>query len=308
MTLSQLRTFLAVVDLGSVRAAAAHLVVSQPAVSGAVAALERELGVELVAPAGRGLRITPAGEAFADSVRTGLHHLDRGVRIARSVEEPGRGVVRIASIATAAERMLLPQLAEFRREHPDAEVSVRVGNRATVWAALASLDADLVVGGRPPGSLGAVILGRATNELVVVGPPADASQLRSKRSVRAYLAGATWLLREEGSGTREATEELLAQLGIEPPRMILGSNGAVEEAVVAGFGVALLPRGAVGRRLAAKAVSAVDCPGTPMDRPWHLVASGEVALSPTAGLAARSLLESPGGFVPTAEGRRLLRA
>jgi DNA-binding transcriptional LysR family regulator len=221
---------------------------------------------------------------------------------------PGRGVVRIASIATAAERMLLPQLAAFRREYPEAEVSVRVGNRATVWSALASLDADLVVGGRPPASLGAATLGRATNELVVVGPPAETCQLVSKRSVRAYLTRATWLLREEGSGTREATEELLAQLEIDPPRMILGSNGAVEEAVVAGFGVALLPRGAVGRRLTAGTVSAVDCPGTPIDRPWHLVASGEVTLSPTAELAARSLLASSDGFVPTAEGRRLLRA
>jgi DNA-binding transcriptional LysR family regulator len=229
------------------------------------------------------------------------------VRIAHSVEEPGRGAVRIASIATAAERMLLPQLAEFRREYPEAEVTVRVGNRATVWSALASLDADLVVGGRPPASLGALVLGRATNELVVVGPPGQASELDSKRSVRTYLAGATWLLREEGSGTRDATEQLLAQLGVDPPRMILGSNGAVEEAVVAGFGVALLPRGAVGRRLAMGAVSAVDCPGTPIDRPWHLVASGEVALSPTARLAARSLLGSADGFCPTAEGRRLLR-
>ncbi|MEJ7722580.1 MAG: LysR family transcriptional regulator [Ilumatobacteraceae bacterium] len=76
--MTQLRTFLAVVRFGSVRAAAEHLVVSQPAVSGAVASLERELGVELVEPDGRGLRVTPAGRAFAVTSKSGLDLLERG--------------------------------------------------------------------------------------------------------------------------------------------------------------------------------------------------------------------------------------
>lgn len=305
MTLNQLRTFLAVVELGSVRAAADHLVVSQPAVSGAVSGLARELGVDLVERDGRGLRITPAGMAFANAARTGMQHLDRGVRMARSVEEPGRGTVRIAAIVTAAERLLIPLLAVFRREQPDAAVTVQVGNRAGVWDALRDLETDLVVAGRPPSSVAATVLGRASNSLVLVGLPEHAG--RSRRDTMAHLARATWLLREEGSGTRGATDELLADLGFDPPRMILGSNGAVGEAVVAGFGVAVLPLGAVGARLESRTLARLDCPGTPIDRPWHLVASSDVALSPTAALAARSLLIETGGFVPTSEGRRLLR-
>jgi len=303
MTLSQLRTFLVVAELGSVRAAGERLVVSQPAVSAAVTALGRELGVELVERNGRGLRVTPAGESFAAAVRSSLQHLDRGVRVARSVDEPGRGAVRIAAIATAAERLLLPLLAGFREQQPEAGVTVRVGNRAMVWDALRGLDADLVVAGRPPASAAAEVLGRTSNSLVVVGlPPA----LRSRRDVLRHLGSSTWLLREEGSGTRDATDGLLADLGLDPPRMTLGSNGAVEAAVVAGFGVALLPLGGVGPRLASGVLDRIDCPGTPLDRPWHLVASGEVDLSPTAALAARCLLEAPDGFTPTGEGRRLL--
>jgi len=305
MTLNQLRSFLAVVELGSVRAAADRLVVSQPAVSGAVAALARDLGVDLVQRHGRGLRITPAGIAFADAVRSGLGHLDRGVRVARSVEEPGRGSVRIASIVTAAERLVIPLLAAFRAAHPQAAVAVQVGNRAAVWEALRDLDADLVVAGRPPTSTAATVLGRATNTLAVVGGPEMAG--RSRRDTTVLLATTTWLLREEGSGTRDATEELLARLGLDPPRMILGSNGAVTEAVVAGFGIGLLPLGALETRLAPGALARIDCPGTPIERPWHLVASSEVALSPTATLAARSLLAEPDGFAPTPEGRRVLR-
>lgn len=303
MTLHQLRTFLAVASLGSVRAAAEQLVVSQPAVSGAVAALERELGVNLVEREGRGLRITPTGAAFAAAVGAGLQQVDRAVRLARSVEEPGRGPVRIAAIATAAERLVLDLLAEFRTRYPHAEVSVQVGNRATVWDALRDLDADLVVAGRPPSSVAAEVLGRATNTLVVVGP---AEPPGSHRDTVRHLASATWLLREEGSGTRDATEDLLAQLGIDPRRMVLGSNGAVERAAAAGFGVALLPLDVVGPGLSAGALHLVDCPGTPMDRPWHLVSSAAVSLPPTAALAARSFLAAPGGFEPTPAGRRLL--
>lgn len=306
MILSQLRTFLAVAASGSVRAAAEELVVSQPAVSGAVSSLAKELEVELFEPHGRGLRITPAGAAFADAARASLGELDRGVRVARSVEEPGRGSVCITSIATAAERLVLPLLATFRRDQPEAAVTVRVENRVAAWATLGDRDADLVVAGRPPSWLDAVVLGRARNTLVVVGLPALAG--RSRRQTMAALASSTWLLREEGSGTRDATEEVLAKLALDPPRMILGSNGAVEEAVVAGFGVALLPRGAAGRRLDSGELVRIDCPGTPLDRPWHLVASADAALSPTAALAARSLLAAPNGFKPTAEGRRLLGA
>ncbi|MEX2658664.1 MAG: LysR family transcriptional regulator [Acidimicrobiales bacterium] len=304
MTLNQLRTFVAVVDCGSVRMAAEQLVVSQPAVSGAVSSLARELGVDLVERDGRGLRVTPAGSAFAAAARSCLHHLDHGVRLARSVEEPGRGAVRIAAIATAAERLLLPILAGFREEYPEAEVTVQVGNRSDVWDALRDYDVDLVVAGRPPSSAQVEVLGQASNTLVVVGLP---TERRSRADTMRHLATSTWLLREDGSGTRSATDELLDHLRLDPPRMVLGSNGAVEAAVLAGFGVGLLPLGAVRRRLTSGALARVDCPGTPMDRPWHLVASTVVDLSPTAALAARSLLEATGGFTPAAAGRRLLR-
>jgi len=304
MTLSQLRTFLAVVHYGSVRAAAEHLVVSQPAVSGAVAALERELGVGLVARKGRGLRVTAAGQSFADATKRGLDLIERGVRVAKSVDDPARGTVRISAIGTAAEHVLLPLLATFRRQQPDVAVNVHVGNRSAVWDALRDLNADLVLAGRPPPTLDAEIIAKATNTLVVVGQ-VERQSPRSRRSATASLADTTWLLREEGSGTRDATDDLLVELDIDPPRMVLGSNGAVEAAVVAGFGVALISLDAIVAPLAAGALARVECPHTPIDRPWHLVAPAGGAISPTAALTARALLQA-GGLQPTAAGRRLL--
>lgn len=313
MTLTQLRTLLAVAEAGSVRGASDRLVVSQPAVSGAVASLERELGVELVEREGRGLRFTAAGRAFVSSVRAGLALVDHGVREAQSIEEPGKGTVRIAAVTTAAERMLLPLLARFRHRYPLAGVAVRVGNRNTVWGALRDGEADLVVAGRPPPAVRARILGRADNRLVVVGPPrpspaagADFAARDLTRPGMAALGAMTWLLREEGSGTREATDDLLDQLGFDPPRMILGSNGAVEQAAIAGLGVALISMAAIAGTLASGQLAVYECRGTPLDRPWHLVASARTTLTPTVCLAARSMLTSETGFGPTAEGRRLL--
>lgn len=304
MTLSQLRTFLAVADAGSVRIAAESLFVSQPAVSAAVANLERELGVELVARHGRGLRLTTAGAAFADDVRTSLGLLEQGSRRARSTEDPAHGTVRLVAVATAAERVLLPVVARFREQHPHAGVTIRVGNRTTVWDALRHYEAELVVAGRPPVAVPADILAQGENRLVVIGPASATPRVDD--SVH-DLARQTWLLREPGSGTRAAVESLLAELGIEPPTMILGSNAAIERGVEMGLGVGLIALDAAADRLSQGSISVRACPFTPIDRPWHLVSHSGQPLGPTALALARSMVEPGGGLKATAAGRRILR-
>lgn len=301
MTLTQLRTFLAVAESASVRSAAERLVVSQPSVSAAVASLERELGVALVARQGRGLRVTPAGAAFAARVRESLGLLDLAVRSAQSLEAPGRGIVRVMTVTTAAERLIPPLLAVFRHQHPDAGVAVQVGNRTMVWEALRDHVADLAIAGRPPVAAPLQVLATAPNQLVLVGPPIGRGAVPV-----ATLADQTWLLREAGSGTRDAADQLLADLGISPPTMMLGSNGAVEQAVAAGLGIALISLDAVADRIATGTVAVWPCPGTPLDRPWHLVAHASGTLSPTAVLLAQSMTEVPDLFVLTHEGRSAL--
>src|SRR4051812_30293450 len=89
VTLTQLVAFLAVVRRGSVTAAAEELVVTQPSVSAAVAALERELGVALTERAGRTLRPTPAGAAYAPYAADVPGLLEQGARAAREAAERG---------------------------------------------------------------------------------------------------------------------------------------------------------------------------------------------------------------------------
>ena len=307
MTLRLLRTFLAVADSGSVRVAAESLFVSQPAVSGAIASLERELGVALVARRGRGLRLTAAGTAFADDVRTSLGLLDYGSRRARSIEDPARGTVRLVAVATATERLLLPVVARFREHYPDAGVTIQVGNGMTVWETLRHHEADLVVAGRPPAGAPGDILARGDNRLVVIGPTSATTRTNGTDAVH-DPARETWLLREPGSGTRAAADALLAELDIDPPTMILGSNAAIERGVALGLGVALISLDAAAERISEGSVTVWACPGTPMIRPWHLVCYSGEPLGPTALALVKSMVEPEGSLKATAEGRRILRS
>src|ERR1700730_9018957 len=101
MTLAQLRTFVAVAAAGSIHQAADRLCVSQPAVSAAVASLQAEVGVGLVAREGRGLRGTPAGVLYARYARQNLGLLDEAAAAAAGELHAERGKLRLAAVTTA---------------------------------------------------------------------------------------------------------------------------------------------------------------------------------------------------------------
>src|SRR5271169_5727289 len=134
MTLNQLRSFLAVAETGSVRAAAEELVVTQAAVSASLAALQKSLAVALVTPDGRGLKLTPAGVAYAGYARRILGLLDEARIAAATAADPERGELRIAAVTTAAEQLAPAILGGFRRRYPHAGMRLEVGNRERVHA------------------------------------------------------------------------------------------------------------------------------------------------------------------------------
>jgi DNA-binding transcriptional LysR family regulator len=240
VTVTQLRSFLAVVRTGSVTAAAEELVVSQPSVSAAVSALSRELGVELTERVGRNVRPSPAGKVFASYAADVVGLLDQGARAASETAEKALTELRIGAVTTAGEH-IAPQLMQaFAALHPEVTLTVDVGNRARVFERLRAHLSDVAIGGRPPdeGLVGERFL---DNPIVVVTAPDD--PLATARRVRvAELGSRPWLLREEGSGTRSMTEEFLAGHDLHPPIRTLGSNGAIKQAARAGLGVSLQSR------------------------------------------------------------------
>ncbi len=288
MTFGQLATFLAVARTGSIRAAAAQLVVTEPSVSAAVTALSRELGADLTERVGRGIRLTPAGRELAGYAARIVGLADRAGRTVREVAgHPGS--LRLIAVTTAGEYVLPPILAAFFSRNPGVHLSLDVVNRAVLLSRLENEEADLAVGGRPP--QGGGIEGEAfrPNPLVVVAR-AD-HPLRPRRSVDpARLAGETWLLREPGSGTREATEEFLREAAIEPHEVMeMGSNGAITRAVALGLGVTLTPREAVEAALGAGELALLRVRGTPIRRSWYVLYRRGSPLPPSARAFLRFL-------------------
>lgn len=289
MTFTQLRTFAALADVGSVGGAAQRLHVTQPAVSAAVRALEAALSVDLVEPDGRGIRLTPAGTAFASYARRILGLADEARLLLGGGDDPTRGTLRIAAVTTASEHVLPRYLAAFRDAHPGVHLLLEVGSKEQVWTWISDHVVDVVLAGRPPGGhQHLVVRARRDNEQVVVAAPGIVSPTHRPRPLAA-LEGHTWLLREQGSGTRATLEATLAAVEMAPPWLTLGSNGAVVAGAVAGLGITLVSRDAVGRELSTGDLVVIETDATPLVRPWHLVT--RVHAPPTAELFVRHLLD-----------------
>jgi len=281
MTFGQLKTFLEVVRHGSIRAAAASLMVTEPSVSAGVASLQRELGVALVERQGRGIRVTPAGQEFSGYASQILGLYEKAARRAR--EKAGQTAqLRLSAVTTAGESLMAPILKLFRQREPGVELWMEVGNLQGVFDSLLSYQVDLGIGGRPPDN--GEIAGEPflDNRLVVVGYPEH--RLANAGPFEASLLGKeTWLLREGGSGTRNNTEEFFAESGIEsPPFMTLGSNGAVKQAASAGLGVTLISTHAVAAELESGTLARLEVIGTPLVRSWHVLYRSQTDHSPSA--------------------------
>jgi LysR family transcriptional regulator, low CO2-responsive transcriptional regulator len=311
MTLNQLRSFLAVADRGSVRAAAEELVVTQAAVSASVAALQKSLGVALVTPDGRGLRLTDAGASYARYTRRILGLLDEAGRAAAAAADPERGELRIAAVTTAAEQIVPPILGGFRRRHPQTGVRLEAGNRDRVRSLLDRHQADLVLTGRPEPAWDVTVHAVRAHQLVVVAAPdlaaaALAHSGQDTGTLLLWLARQTWLLREPGSGTRASTDALLADLDITPLTLMVASNVAIRESAQVGLGVTLLSRDAVAAELAAGKLAELPVPGTPLHRDWYLAARPGPLPPPAARLVAHALraggFRSPGAADQTPSG------
>lgn len=278
-TNARLRALVEVADTGSVRGAAERLVVTESSISSALRALSSDIGITLVDRHGRGVRLTPAGLRYVEYARRilGLH--DEAILAARGEADPENGSIRLAAVTSAGELLIPAALASFRAQHPGVVLHVEVAARGALWPMLSRHEVDLVFAGRPPEELRKKVSVRAIcpNTLIVVGRPEVSHDFAP--------ATATWLLREQGSGTRSTLMTLLDELDVVPPQLVLGSHGAVVSAAVAGLGVTLVSRQAVQRELDAGALVELPVPGTPIKRPWHVVSQ------PTPPMATELLIQ-----------------
>ena len=258
VTWSKMRTFAAVAHAGSIRVAAAQLHVTEPAVSTAVASIERQLRAKLTARSGRGIILTEAGHVYAEYCRQILGLLDES---AIAVRRSGLIQLRVGAVETASEYVVPTLLAHFHGLHPEVRLSMTVQPRDDLFASIAHHELDVVFGGRPPQGSGLAVRAVRSNRLIVVSAPGwDRSAAES-----------LWLLRGRGSGTLDTTLSLFEQLQITPRTLTLGSTGAVLAAAQAGLGLTLVHEDAAADGIAASRLVQVHVRRTPIKRPWHLV-------------------------------------
>jgi LysR family transcriptional regulator, low CO2-responsive transcriptional regulator len=271
---TQLRAFLAVVEHGSLRAAADVLCVSPAAISSSLTSLSRAVGVPLLSREGRGVKLTLAGVSFATDAKR-LMALSLGsVASARAAMRRIELPLRIGAVAAANEAFLGELLAEFMTKEPEIEVELEVVRREALWPLLEERELDLGFAEVPPHRPTLHLLAARANDYVVA---ARSSRRYDKRA----LDNSLWLVREAGSGTRSATEDFLAEHGLAPSKRTLGSASAIVRCVVAGVGVSLLPRDMIANELRTGRIQIVRTPFTPRPRPWFMIASADRALSVT---------------------------
>jgi len=281
ITVTQLTAFLAVVRGGSVTAAADELVVTQPSVSSAIAALSRELGCELFERAGRGIRLTDAGSAFRPYAEDVVGLLDDGRQAAREAAGVAALRMRIAAVTTAAESFVPPLMRVFASHHPDVELTLDVGNREYVFERVLSHLADVAISGKPPPDERLIAESLLENHIACITGPDDPLAFVGPVEASA-LTHRAWLLREPGSGTRALSEQFLSERGLSPKTLTLGSNGAIKQAARAGLGVSLLSRAAVEPELAAGWLGQITLTDPPAPRPWFVLRSAVGPLRPAA--------------------------
>jgi DNA-binding transcriptional LysR family regulator len=297
ITMTQLRSFLAVVEARSVTAAAEELYVTQPSVSAAVSALSKELGVELTDRLGRSVEPSAAGKAFAPYAAHVIGLLDQGARAAREAAGVADRELRIAAVTTAAEHIVPQLVQEFASRHPELTLTVDVGNRERVFREVAGHTVDVAVGGRPPA--GGQLSGEAflDNPILLITAPGD--PLARRRSVAVdELRRRPWLLREPGSGTRTMTEEFLARHELKPRMFTMGSNGAIKQAARAGLGVSLQSRAATALELGHGLLATISLREPLPKRQWFV-------LWPSTG-PLREPVQEFLEFVTSATARRLV--
>jgi DNA-binding transcriptional LysR family regulator len=268
MTLDQLRIFVAVAERQHVTRAAEALNLVQSAVSTAIANIEGRHATKLFHRVGRGIELTEAGRVFLVEARAVLARAEAAELVLADLSGLRRGTLALFASQTIASDWLPRHLVAFRRAYPEIAIRLAVGNTTDAADAVRAGQAELgfVEGALDDPTLASTTIAR--DQLVLVVAPnhhfAGATALAPED-----LAGADWVLREAGSGTRSAFEAALTEAGLAPAQLRvtleLPSNEAVRAAVEAGGGATVLSETVVAAAIRAGTLvrAAFELPSRP---------------------------------------------
>ncbi|MEH6550259.1 MAG: LysR family transcriptional regulator [Pseudomonadales bacterium] len=251
-SLRQLEVFLATAHHQSISQAAEQLAMSQSAASGALKELETRFNIQLFDRIGKRLQINEAGLALRPRAE---ELLQRAAEIENELlSQSQTGNIKVGATMTIGNYLAVPMVAEFMQIHPQSQVTLEVANTSEISRKVINfeLDVGLIEGEINQAELD--ILPWAEDDLTVICAPGHPLSKLSKKStatkVDDLLLSTPWIVREQGSGTRQAFERgmqgLLSKLEI---AMELQHTEAIKRAVEANLGIACISRVAVAEAI-----------------------------------------------------------
>lgn len=299
VTLRHLRALRAVIQRRSLTGAAADLGLTPPAVHGQLRALEGLLGAPMVLRGQHGAFLpTAEGQAVLEAEAQIAVALETCMRRVAALQSGHVGTVSLGVVSTG--KYFAPRLvADLRRNLPEVEVRLRIGNRDAVIEGLQSRALDLAIMGRPPRApaVRAELIGPHPH--VIIAPP-DHPLANADPVPPQDLLAETFLAREPGSGTRILMTRFLDRIGEGTPwRMVeMGTNETIKQAVIAGLGLALISQHTVTEELRAGRLVALRATGLPIHRSWFLMWREDMELSPAGHRVHQHIRAQRGAFLP----------
>jgi DNA-binding transcriptional LysR family regulator len=274
LSLRQLQIFSAIAEAGTTTAAGEAIGLSQSAVSAALSELESLMGLALFDRVGRRLVLNGHGRALLPEARAllaGMADIERRFSIGWEGRAPVRW--RVGASTTIGNYLMPARIADLLEINGQAHVDLVIGNTREVTTAVQRLEVDIGLIEGPNHEPGLEVAEWMDDELVIVfgGRHPLAVELTQGADM-ALLRQACWLLREPGSGTREAAEQaLLPHLHGFAEVLQLGGTEAIKQGAVAGLGLACLSRHAVADLVALGKLNVLATPLPPLSRRLWLV-------------------------------------
>ena len=249
ISLRKVEAFVAVAKLSSVTQAAKQLLLSQSAVSMALADLENHYAGKLFIRRNRTLILNDRGKHLLPLAETILKQTaDFTKQLESSTQEP-TGELNIGASTTIGNYLLPLLVANFSKKYPKAHIIMQVGNTEEISNLLERGELDLALIEGPCHIESLKQSNWRDDQLIIIAAP-DHPWADNKELNRQDLLEAEWIMRETGSGTREVFERALGvPLNHLPAVVELGHTEAIKKAVEAGLGVSCLSRLAVQREL-----------------------------------------------------------
>ena len=241
--------------------------------------LEDSVGLALFEKLGKRISLTEAGREVFHYSQSINRELADMAEVLESLQGLSRGRLNVA-VASTVNYFAPRLLSAFHKEYPGIQLELDVTNREKLIQMLVDNSVDMVLMGQPPENVEVECEAFMDNPLVVVAPPGHAL-VGSKSIPLKRLVQEVFLMREPGSGTRQAMERFFAERGLEIRRgMQMTRNEAIKQGVRAGLGLGVVSIHTIELELETGRLAVLDVEGFPISRQWFLVYRQGKRLSP----------------------------